>query len=348
MPKISVIVPCYNVTKYLGKTMDHLLHQTIGLENLEIILVDDASTDDGRTLAMLMDYERKYPENIIVIPLEENMRQGGARNIGLMYASGEYIAYCDAEDWFVPRALERLYQLAKKYDCDVVEFDNLDVTDYHVTNEIIRNGEKQDEYWEISDVDGRKSNLVTTRSTPGCWNKLYRASMLKENDIRYAEHVTFEEPAFTYMVRFYEKKHYFVHEILHYCLIHEGSTMQSSYEEKKYDNMVTHEVLLQDFMKRGAMEEYREEIEYIFWYWYFYSTLLFAAGRLTFFTREEFMQIQETTQNVVRDIKSNPYFKKNLGELPQVADLTYCDGSRIDMKELYEIFRILIEQVYNT
>jgi glycosyltransferase involved in cell wall biosynthesis len=336
------------VTEYLGKTMEHLLIQTIGLENLEIILVDDASTDDGATRAMLLEYEKQYPDNLIIIPLDENMRQGGARNIGLLYASGEYIAYCDAEDWFVPQALERLYDIAKKYDCDVVEFDNRDVKDYNVTNEITRSSEKEDEYWEINGEEERKENILNKRSTLGCWNKLYRASMLKDNRIRYAEHVVFEEPAFTYMVRFYEKKHYFVHEILHYCLIHEGSTMHSNYEKQKYDNLVTHEVLLRDLMGRGFMEIYREEVEYIFWYWYFYSTFMFAAGRNTFFTREEFMQIQKTTAEQVPDIKSNRYFQRDFAAIPQIADLTYCDVSHTDMSELYQIFRTMMTTIYSS
>jgi glycosyltransferase involved in cell wall biosynthesis len=310
--------------------------------------VDDASTDDGATLAMLMEYERQYPDNLIVIPLEENMRQGGARNVGLLYASGEYVAYCDAEDWFVPQALERVYGIARKYDCDIVEFDNRDVRDYNVTNEITRSSDRADEYWEINSVDERRENILTERSTLGCWNKLYRASMLKDNHIRYAEHVVFEEPAFTYMVRFYEKKHYFVHEVLHYCLIHEGSTMHSNYEKQKYDNMITHETLLRDIMGRGFMDTYREEVEYIFWYWFFYSTLMFAAGRAVFFTKEEFIRIQEMTARQVPDIKSNRYFQKYMGRIPQIADLTYCDVSDVEVTELYNIFRNLMLKIYST
>ncbi len=349
MPSISVIVPCHNVTGYLGKAMEQLLQQTIGLENMEIILVDDASTDDGATLSMMMEYEQRYPENIIVIPLKENMRQGGARNIGLLYASGEYIAYCDADDWFVTGALKRLYELAKKYDCDVVEFDNRDVRDYRVTDEIIRSGEKADECWEVISADDRRRNLIadSTRSTLGCWNKLYRASMLKENQIRYAEHVTFEEPSFTYMVRFYEKRHYYVHEVLHYALQSSGSTMRSSYAAKKYDNMITHETLLSDFVSRGAMDEYREEIEFIFWWWYFYSTLMFAVRGSTFYTREEFIRLQQKTAAVVRNIGNNRYFTEHLGMLPQLADLTYCRADGIDMEKLRQVLSDLFDLTHN-
>lgn len=80
--QISVIVPCYNASAFIPRCMTYLLKQTIGIENMEIILVDDASTDNGATLKLLYSYEKQYPDNIIVIASSENRRQGGARNLG--------------------------------------------------------------------------------------------------------------------------------------------------------------------------------------------------------------------------------------------------------------------------
>ena len=99
MKKVSVVVPCYNASMYLDKCLEYLLHQTIGIENIEIILVNDASTDDGATWGLITKYEQNYPDTIIAVNLEENLRQGGARNVGVSYASGEYHIFCDAEDW---------------------------------------------------------------------------------------------------------------------------------------------------------------------------------------------------------------------------------------------------------
>ncbi len=91
MKKVSVVVPCYNASQYLDKCITQLLRQTIGLDNMEIILVDDASTDDGRTWKLIMNYEQRFPDTIMAISLEQNMRQGGARNAGVSYASGKYL-----------------------------------------------------------------------------------------------------------------------------------------------------------------------------------------------------------------------------------------------------------------
>ena len=120
--KISIVVPCYNVTACIDKCMESLLNQTIGLDNIEIVLVDDASTDNGATVEKLLEYEKKFPDVIMVVLQEENGRQGGARNAGIQYATGEYLLFCDADDYLSLCAAERLYYAAQIYQADVVEF----------------------------------------------------------------------------------------------------------------------------------------------------------------------------------------------------------------------------------
>ena len=83
--KISVIIPCYNVKDMVSECLDSIVAQTIGLEHLEIILIDDASADE--TVSVLKKYEEKYPDNIMLVLCEKNGRQGTARNIGLSYAT---------------------------------------------------------------------------------------------------------------------------------------------------------------------------------------------------------------------------------------------------------------------
>lgn len=123
MKKVSTIVPCYNASDYLEKCIDQLLRQTIGIADVEIILVDDASTDEGKTKRVIQRYEECFPETIIAIFLEKNMRQGGARNVGVTYANGEYLTFCDADDWLLEETLEHVYHAAKCYDADVVAFE---------------------------------------------------------------------------------------------------------------------------------------------------------------------------------------------------------------------------------
>ena len=89
MKRVSVIIPCHNAVQWLPKCFLSLVNQSMGMNDIELIFVDDASEDAGRTWEMLQDFERAYPESIMAIQLAENMRQGGARNVALTYATGE-------------------------------------------------------------------------------------------------------------------------------------------------------------------------------------------------------------------------------------------------------------------
>ncbi len=105
---LSVIVPVYNVEKYLGTCIESLLAQTY--DNLQIILVNDCSPDGS--LGILRDYENRYPDKITVIDSKENLRQGGARNLGIKSSQSEYVGFVDADDFVHPRMYEVLMKEA--------------------------------------------------------------------------------------------------------------------------------------------------------------------------------------------------------------------------------------------
>lgn len=113
MSKISVIVPVYNVEKYLKKCVDSIINQTY--KNLEIILVDDGSTDN---CPIICDEYDKLDNRIKVIH-KENGGQASSRNMALDIASGEYIAFVDSDDYIELNMYEALYSECIKYDCDI-------------------------------------------------------------------------------------------------------------------------------------------------------------------------------------------------------------------------------------
>lgn len=115
--KVSVIVPVYNVEKYLPECVQSLLDQT--LDKVEIVLVDDGSNDGSGK--MIDEYAERHP-NIVAIH-QENSKLGAARNHGLSVARGEYIAYLDSDDFLTQDALEKLYNLAVRKRLDVISFD---------------------------------------------------------------------------------------------------------------------------------------------------------------------------------------------------------------------------------
>ena len=118
MPKVSVIIPMYNAQNTIEECLDSILGQTI-FRDLEVIIVDDCSTDSSFDKANY--YEKKTPENIALIKLDQNGGPGNARNIAMSYANGEYIGFVDADDAIVPTMYEKLYNEAIRTDSDFVD-----------------------------------------------------------------------------------------------------------------------------------------------------------------------------------------------------------------------------------
>ena len=114
-PKISVIVPIYNVEEYLEKCLDSLVNQT--LKDIEIILINDGSPDNSE--AIVKKYLKKYKEKIIYHK-KENEGQGIARNYGIKLAKGEFISFVDSDDYIDLTMLEKLYNKAIKENSDIV------------------------------------------------------------------------------------------------------------------------------------------------------------------------------------------------------------------------------------
>lgn len=122
MCKISVIVPVYNVEKYLEECINSLRNQT--LSDIEIIAIDDGSPDN---CGKILDMHAKLDYRIKVIH-KKNAGVSAARNDGINKASGEYLFFCDSDDWLEKEALEKMYKCIKKYNSDIV------ITDFQENN----------------------------------------------------------------------------------------------------------------------------------------------------------------------------------------------------------------------
>lgn len=178
--KVSVIIPVYNAMPFLEDNLKSLLSQT--LEEIEIIYVDDKSTDDS--LKLLRIY-REHDNRIILIENQENVGVGVSRNVGFKMARGEYIAHLDADDYFVPNMLELMYKRATLSAADVV------VCDYYeddMLNHTIH--EKRIPKWFVNRWDEdllleKKENrkyAINVIPHP-TWNKLIKREFLEEKKI---------------------------------------------------------------------------------------------------------------------------------------------------------------------
>lgn len=307
MKRVSVIIPCHNAVQWLPKCFLSLVNQSMGMNDIELIFVDDASEDAGRTWEMLQDFERAYPESIMASQLAENMRQGGARNVALTYATGEYIAFVDADDFVREDFLKKAYEIARSTDADMVQFE------YELYTERLGNvpsGRKiERESICLENIAQRKRFLVEEKITYGCWNKLYRRELIARAGVKYAEHVIYEEPLFVYPLLFFGKRFEIVPDVFYYYRQNLTGTMRS--DMKQLETLKMHAQVQLDvwnFMKTTEFwQDYYEEIKLYFLHTYLYETLLFAAQR-EFSLPESFIrELTDTVKSEVSDYTSSQY-----------------------------------------
>lgn len=308
--KVSAVVPCYNAAKYLDKCITQLLHQTIGIENIEIILVDDASTDGGETRALIEAYEKKFPNTIIAVFLEQNLRQGGARNAGVTCANGEYLIFCDADDWLLEETMEHTWQAAKEYDADVVAFSrrNVNMRD----NSVGLEKGTENKFFELEEERKRKSFLLDMRETGySSQNKLFRTSLIKEYQITFVEHLIMEESSFSLPVRLYAKKYYYLDECLYICWLSPESTLRNrNWESRKWDNLQVWVIMIEELKCRGMFQKYQEEIEYLFFTDGVEGCLSAMFLKGCSLTKNEWIFFVDIVKRILPVIRKNPYIEK--------------------------------------
>lgn len=206
MPKISIIVPVYNAEKYLERCIKSLANQTI--KDIEIILVDDGSKDSS--LDICNNYAKK--DKRIKVISQKNAGPSVARNNALKLATGEFIGFVDSDDYVKEDTYEKaLAKMSKDVDLviwavNVISDDDLSYTEWF-----------QDRYFKLK-FQGKVelTNDVKFKTDVVPWNKLYRASIILDNNITFPAGRLYEDNAFWWKYTSFCKKAYYLNEKLHY------------------------------------------------------------------------------------------------------------------------------------
>ncbi len=314
--KISIILPCYNVSKYLDRCFNSLMAQTIGIDSLELIFVDDCSTDD--TWDKLVGLERKAPESVMIIHSDENGRQGKARNIGLSYASAPYIGFVDSDDWVEPDMFEKLYNIAISYDSDIVYCSNW--RDYGYGEQVLpprQTGQESREFL-IDTVEKRKTLLACSSLGFGVWDKLFKKSFLLDNNIYFPENLAYEDHFFSILLYFYAKKIYVLEERLYHYFINPNSTVLLPNASYHFDILTVDSMLWSECEARGLLSDYRQELEYQFLSLCYLAAMKMMALRLNNPPYDFFMRLKEETLLRVPNYHNNPYAGEMITDFNQL------------------------------
>jgi glycosyltransferase involved in cell wall biosynthesis len=216
MPKVSIIVPVYNVEKYLEKCLDSLINQT--LKDIEIICINDGSLDNS--INILEKYAIK--DNRLKIISQKNAGLSAARNTGINAASGDYIGFCDSDDWVSLDFYEKLYKCAVQNNTDIA------------CGEIIkiRKG-KEKKFLTYNNETIAKTYLEKLQScnVPDysyVWNKIYRLSKIKKHNLYFEEGITYEDIIFSPQALFYLDKTVTIKNTYYYYLSRKTSITHNS------------------------------------------------------------------------------------------------------------------------
>lgn len=261
--KISIVVPIYNAEKYLKECVESIINQTIGFENLQVILVDDGSTDKSGEIAD--KYSGKY-DNIIAVHLRESHYIGGAaRNEGIKQAEGEYIMFIDSDDCFKENACENMYHTASKNNADIVT-GNYKCMDEKgkLWNEPIFDRKKYPSC-ELKEVNEKFFYLYC----PSVCMKIFKLSLIEQNEIEFLEGVPAEDAYFSSFAFLKSEKIYYLdEEIYYYRRRNSGNVSTSWMRNKKYFMSVNYA-----FRKIYELFEKENKVEY---YQYFYAKNLIS------------------------------------------------------------------------
>lgn len=220
-PKVSVLVPCYNVEKYLRQCMDSIISQT--LKDIEIICINDGSTDS--TLAILQDYAQK--DSRVKIIDKPNSGYGASMNLGLKAASGEYIGIVESDDWVEPEMFTDLYALAVQNGVDVIKGNYYRYwSKPDEKNELVTSMPEKDLNKVICPIVARDIFL----SAPAIWSAIYRRKFIEKNGIGFLETpgASYQDTSFNFKVWATAKKVYLTDKAyLHYRQDNENSSIHS-------------------------------------------------------------------------------------------------------------------------
>jgi len=258
-PKVSVIVPVYNTAPYLRQCLDSIVNQT--LKDIEIILVDDCSTDESLTI--LKEYEAA--DRRIKVLSQENKGAGAARNTGLHIAKGKYLLFLDSDDYFESAMLEKLYECSESLNTDITVclYKNIDDTNGYVSrpqyNDIVYNTIGIFSYKDIYENKDCQFDFFIGWT----WDKLFRKEFIADIGIEFQEISHSNDGAFVFTAMYAARRITIIKESLVIHRINRKGSIETTHEKNPYSFSKMFTGTKEGLMKIGVYEEVKD----IFNFW---------------------------------------------------------------------------------
>lgn len=255
MPKISIIVPVYNVEKYLSNCINSILNQTF--KDFELILINDGSTDNSLDICK---YYKNIDNRIFIID-KENGDVSSARNVGLDIAKGEYIGFVDSDDYIHPQMYEILYNQIIKNQADIsmcefkriYEFNKKELSNKDILNQEIEILNNKEAVFKLAEDNSVVYVVV--------WNKLYKKNLF--NNIRFKEGIIHEDQYIMHRLLYNIDKLVYVKEKLYFYLQRKESIMHSKLGIDQVDYLLAYSDRIRFFDEKKLIN-LKEKCEYVY------------------------------------------------------------------------------------
>lgn len=305
---ISIIVPVYNKEQYIKKCLDSLINQTY--ENIEIIIINDGSTDDSEKIIKEYDDKRiKYYKN-------KNQGIGKTRNYGIEKSQGNYIMFVDIDDYIDKNACEILLKKAKTNNNDIVITNYYNVEKDKITKNNIEKITKHS-------INEEKDILLKVNLAP--WNKIYKKELIISNNIKFEENLKYEDAVFVIEALIKANNIGQIDDYLYYYVIHEES--ETTVRDEKVFDIIK---VVDKIRKEYGKDELKETIDKL------------TIKILTNYTIQQRYQKDKNIgkkfineaflymKNNIKDYKNNKYYKgrpilKRTIEKSRFLSNTYCN-----------------------
>lgn len=321
MAKISVIVPCYNVEKYLSECLGSLVGQTFS--DIEIICVDDCSTDG--TPDILKEFAKK-DTRVKAIFNEKNQGVSESRNRAMQLVKSDYIMFCDSDDFYKPTMCEKMYEAIIKNDSDVA------ICSIELKYEIAEKG-LQEDYFEIKEDKTVSAESVDISNIIVCpVNKIYKTEIIKGHKLSFPTGLRHEDEFFSNAYLLWVKTITFVKDRLYVYRRHSSSFMNQVFK-KQTDSLLDIfkiTVLYQNYLEKVGLWEEKYD-----WFWTSFYTFRFKSS----FYRVKGLKQEKELLRLASDFIKEKYTRKvsNI-YLNRMLDLTMTNKFA-DKKYLFGIFR---------
>lgn len=290
---ISIVIPVYNVEKYIHKCLESVAKQTYR-ENLEVIIINDGSPDNSLSIIEAFCEKYSFMECFTI----ENRGLGGARNFGIEKSHGEYICFLDSDDYLAEDFIEKMYQKAVNDKSDIVICNNYDVFDANTV-----------EYKAIHKYNPTsfKTEKTILFNRVSAWGKLYRRVLF--DGLEYTSRDWYEDLRLT--PKLYERANIisYVDDALIYYVIREGSIMNNANIKRNLEILKAFDDLTSYFKQINKYEFYQNELEFLLLDHIMVSALtrvILSKDK----NRKKIIKQLEDYVNQFSNIYKNPYIKQ--------------------------------------